>query len=306
MQHKTFSALVVFTFIFTSCSSAPKKTGSETSVTPSPATPSPVQAPEEVTKLADPVAQKESLQSLQNSVYALEDKIYGVKKLGTLGSYGELKNCRRKLASRQYGGSGDLLWTEPLDRVTVKETDVKVTNSKLTTPDEVQNQLMRFRGYKTILQRRSDEYDQSIIECKSEVAKKELDPNQSSRVMVTEVSKGSMDKAAVNEFLCQFVKKDASLKSLMVELFAKSWLSLSDFSMEQNLIASSLKDAKGASRDNGMLFNGWKFAFDQAHVTVADLLSGDKDAKLVAWTYAAVADVKDHDKCLKPDPQWNP
>src|SRR5665213_3034578 len=48
----------------------------------------------------------EKLRDLQNSVYSLEDQVYGTRKLGSLGLYGDLKSCSRKLASRQYGGDG--------------------------------------------------------------------------------------------------------------------------------------------------------------------------------------------------------
>jgi hypothetical protein len=68
----------------------------------------------------------EKLRDLQNSVYSLEDKVYGTRKLGSLGLYGELKSCKRKLASKQLGGSGAMTWTEPLDRVTDKEEDLKI------------------------------------------------------------------------------------------------------------------------------------------------------------------------------------
>src|SRR5688572_7418821 len=116
MQHMmtVLSALIVLS----ACASQPKSTpppaGEASAEAPgsAPQATGPAPTPEEAVSL------KEKLQTMQNTVYALEDKIYGVKKLGTLGLYGELKNCRRKLASRQYGGTGDLLWTEPMDRVT--------------------------------------------------------------------------------------------------------------------------------------------------------------------------------------------
>ncbi len=57
----------------------------------------------------DKVQVSDRLRDLQNSVYSLEDRVYGTRKLGSLGLYGELKSCKRKLASRQFGGSGTMV-----------------------------------------------------------------------------------------------------------------------------------------------------------------------------------------------------
>src|SRR5690606_24805551 len=105
----------------------------------------------------------EKLRDLQNAVYSLEDKVYGTRKLGSMGLYGELKACKRKLASRQFGGSGNMMWSEPLDRVTDKEDELKVgvdEKKQLVGLSEefLKDRLQRFQGYKTILQKRSDEF----------------------------------------------------------------------------------------------------------------------------------------------------
>jgi hypothetical protein len=77
--------------------------------------------------------------------------------------------------------------------------------------------------------------------------------------------------------------------------------------MDQNLIAASLKDAKGAIKENSVLFSGWRLAFDHGPVTVGELLNDGKDAKLVAWSYEKKADVADAGQCLKSDDGvWNP
>lgn len=253
----------------------------------------------------------EKLRDLQNSVYALEDKVYGTRKLGTLGLYGELKTCQRKLASRQYGGSGTLVWAEPLDRVTDKEEELKmgVDEKKEIVgikEEGLNDRWLRFQGYKTILQKRSDELQDRIEACKAEVAGRELDANQSSKVMVQEMPKAGVDRAALNEFMCGYVKSGASLQQLMVSAFAKGWLTLSDFKFDQNLVPVALKDSKGKMRDNSLMFNGWRLAFDKSPIAVGDLLSG-KDASLVAWTFDKKGEVPRAANCLPGDEGvWNP
>lgn len=253
----------------------------------------------------------EKLRDLQNSVYSLEDKVYGTRKLGTLGLYGELKACKRKLASRQFGGTGNMIWSEPLDRVTDKEEELKVgvdEKKELVGVSEefLKDRLQRFQGYKAILQKRSDEFSEKIETCKAEVTTKEMDTNQPNKVMVTEVPKSSTDRTQINEFMCGYVRSGASLQSFMLNAFAKGWLALSDFKMDQNLISVSLKDAKGVSKDNALLFNGWKLSFDRSPVTVGELFNEGKDAQLTAWTYDKKAEVSKASKCLAANEgHWN-
>lgn len=253
----------------------------------------------------------ERLRDLQNRVYSLEDKVYGTRKLGSLGLYGELKSCRRKIASRQYGGNGTLVWSEPLDRVTDKEDDLKIgldEKSDLVGVSEeyLKARVSRFQAYDHILKKRQDDFENQISSCKAELASKELDADQPSRVMVQEASKVTADKSSVNQFMCGFVRQGAGLQSLMLNLFAKGWLSLVDFNLEQNLLAASLKDAKGVAKDNAMLFDGWKLAFDSGSVTVGQLLNEGKDAKLAAWAYGKKSEVTDAGKCLPAaDGEWN-
>jgi hypothetical protein len=253
----------------------------------------------------------EKLRDLQNSVYSLEDKVYGTRKLGTLGLYGDYKSCRRKLASKQYGGNGDLAWAEPLDRVTDKEEQLKLgldENKALVAVSQeyLRDRIQRFQGYRTILQKRSDEFEDKIQACKAELADKSLNTAESSKVLVREVPKGSMDKTAINKFMCEFVRTGAGLQSFMINAFARGWLSLSDFEMSQNLLSASLKDAKGDERANSFLFNGWKLAFDSGPATVGEVLAQSKDPKLAAWVFDHKADVPGAENCLRAsDGVWN-
>lgn len=259
----------------------------------------------------DKTQMSERLRDLQNSVYALEDRVYGTRKLGSLGLYGELKGCRRKLASRQYGGSGTMVWSEPLDRVTDKEEELKVGLDEKkdlvgVSEEYLKDRIQRFQSYKMILQKRADEFSERIETCKAEVTSKELDSNEPSKVMVSEAPKASVERGDINKFMCGFVRQGASLQSFMLNAFAKGWLSLGDYKMEQNLIAVSLKDSKGTAKDNALLFNGWKLAFDRTPVTVGELFNDGKDARLLAWTYDRKNDVPDAGKCLASgEGVWN-
>lgn len=260
----------------------------------------------------DKAEMSEKLRDLQSAVYSLEDKVYGTRKLGSLGLYGDLKSCRRKQASRQFGGTGTMVWTEPLDRVTDKEEELKIgvdekKNLVGVSEEMLKDRVARFQRYKQILQKRSDDFEAGIAACKNEIASKEVDAAQSSRVMVSEAPKASIDRQEINQFLCGYVKPGASLQAFMLNAFSKGWLSLSDYQMSSNLIAASLKDAKGNSKDNAMLFNGWKLAFDRSPVTVGELLNEGKDARLVAWSFDHKADVPSSGKCLSSsDGVWNP
>jgi len=238
----------------------------------------------------DKVEMTEKLRDLQNMVYALEDKVYGTRKLGSLGLYGDLKSCKRKMASRQFGGSGTMVWTEPLDRVTDKEEDLKIGLDEKqalvgVSEEYLRDRIQRFQGYRMILQKRADEFDDKIESCKAELAGKDMDASQPSKVMVQEASKASADRVAIHNFMCGYAQSGASLQNLMINMFAKGWLSLSDYQLNQNLVATSLKDSKGAPKDNALLFSGWKLAYDQGPVTVAELLNDGKDARLIAWSY---------------------
>lgn len=309
------SALIFISFIFTACKSNPNKAEKLETQLDSAA---PVSGTQTVglkkgeMMVMDKTAMSERLRDLQNTVYGLEDKVYGTRKLNTLGLYGDLKSCRRKLASRQYGGTGNMVWTEPLDRVTDKEEELKIglnEKSELVGVSEeyLRDRLARFQGYKTILQKRADEFEAQIADCKNQLSAKEVDASQPSKVMVQEVPKSNYDKVAINQFMCTYVKSGASLQNFMVNAFAKGWLTLGDYKMEQNLLFASLKDSKGSVKDNALMFGGWKMSFDKSPVTVGELLNSGKDAQLVAWTYDKKEDVPTPGTCLaKAEGQWNP
>jgi hypothetical protein len=126
------------------------------------------------------VAMNEELRVLQNDVYELEDRVYGNRKYGSLGLYGVLKDCRMQLADKDNGGSGKLMFTEPIDRVTDKDDDFKVgldEKEKLVGVSEemLMDRITRFRGYRSTLQKRQDEYEEKVAICKNELKAKKAD-----------------------------------------------------------------------------------------------------------------------------------
>jgi hypothetical protein len=126
------------------------------------------------------VEMSEELRDLQNGVYSAEDRVYGNRKYGSQGLYGTLKLCRAKLSSRDFGGNGKLMWTEPIDRVTDKEEEYEIgidEQEKIVAVSEefLKDRIKRFRGYKALLQKREDEYQEKLEICDAEVSAREAD-----------------------------------------------------------------------------------------------------------------------------------
>ncbi len=123
------------------------------------------------------VAMNEELRRIQYEVYELEDHVYGNRKYGSLGLYGVLRDCKMQSSDPKYGGDGKLKWTEPIDRVTDKEEDFKVgidEKAKLVGVSEefLKDRIERFRGYKQVLMKRQDEYEEKVQICKAELKAK--------------------------------------------------------------------------------------------------------------------------------------
>jgi len=245
----------------------------------------------------------ERLRDLQNQVMGLEDKVYGSRKFDSKGLYGDLRSCRSKLASRQYGGSGTLVWAEPLDRVTDKEEELTLgldeSNQLVAVREEfLRDRINRYLGYKKILQKREDEFNESIEECKAQLKEKDVDPSQNRRVAITETSKLALDRESVNTFMCKYARKGASLQNLMMNAFGQGWVNVGDFEPGGKVLQETIRDDLGVEKPNGFLFGGWRLAFNDGSVTMTDILSGEKDARLEAWSSS--------NKCLaKGDGRWN-
>ncbi len=120
------------------------------------------------------VMMNEELRKLQYEVYELEDRVYGNRKYGSLGLYGVLRDCKLQLSDPKNGGDGKLIWTEPIDRVTDKEDDFKMgldDGKKLVGVSEefLSERIARFRGYKSLLSKRQDEYEEKLAICKADL-----------------------------------------------------------------------------------------------------------------------------------------
>lgn len=116
----------------------------------------------------------EELRRLQINVYSLEDRVYGNRKYGSSGLYGVLKKCRAEVISPANGGSGKLMWTEPIDRVTDKEEDFEIgynDKDKIVgvSQEFLKDRITRFREYKRILQKREDEYKDKVDICEAKL-----------------------------------------------------------------------------------------------------------------------------------------
>lgn len=120
------------------------------------------------------VMMNEELRRIQYEVYELEDRVYGNRKYGSLGLYGVLRDCKLQLSDPKNGGDGKLMWTEPIDRVSDKEDDFKLgldEDKKLVgvTEEFLADRIKRFSGYRNILNKRQDEYEEKVSICKAEL-----------------------------------------------------------------------------------------------------------------------------------------
>lgn len=120
------------------------------------------------------VQMNEELRRIQNEVYEMEDQVYGNRKYGSLGLYGVLRDCKMQISDPKNGGDGKLKWTEPIDRVTDKEDEYKIgldEKDKLVGVSEefLKDRIQRFLGYKQVLMKRQDEYEEKVQICKADL-----------------------------------------------------------------------------------------------------------------------------------------
>ena len=129
------------------------------------------------------VQMNEELRRLQNNVYSLEDKVYGHREYGSLGLHGTLKDCRKSLVSKMYGGTGKLMWTESIDRVTEKEEEWKIgvdEQEKIVGVSEefLLDRIKRFKAYRKTLRGREDEYVEKLEVCDAALEAKKYEHEQ--------------------------------------------------------------------------------------------------------------------------------
>ena len=129
------------------------------------------------------VEMNEELRKIQYEVYELEDRVYGNRKYGSLGLYGVLRECRMQLSDPRNGGDGKMMWTEALERVTDKEDDLKIgldEDKKLVgiTEEFLHDRIVRFKGYKNLLNKRQDEYEEKAAICNTELTARKVKASQ--------------------------------------------------------------------------------------------------------------------------------
>jgi septin family protein len=144
------------------------------------------------------VEMNEALRKLQNDVYSLEDRVYGNRKYGSQGLYGTLKACRAKLVSKEMGGDGKLMFTEPLERITDKEDEFTVgidERDKIVGVSEefLKDRIKRFQGYKSVLQKREDEYQEKLEICDTDLAAREHEMKKKAAKAAPAASKAEAD-----------------------------------------------------------------------------------------------------------------
>ena len=132
------------------------------------------------------VSMNEELRRLQYEVYELEDHVYGNRKYGSMGLYGVLRNCKSEISDPRNGGDGKLIWTEPMERITDKEDDFKIgldEEKKLVGVSEefLKDRIDRFKGYKSLLMKRQDEYDEKVAICKTDLNGKKMRADSTSK-----------------------------------------------------------------------------------------------------------------------------
>ncbi|MGZ3803026.1 MAG: hypothetical protein ACXVB4_02365 [Pseudobdellovibrionaceae bacterium] len=125
------------------------------------------------------VMMNEELRTLELEVYNLEAKVYGGPRYyDNRGLYGVLKDCRAELSEVKNGGDGKLLWTEKREYVTSDEDPKSIgleDKKKIIGVSEefLKDRLERFKGYRTVLMARQEEYETKIKVCDLELKSKQ-------------------------------------------------------------------------------------------------------------------------------------
>jgi hypothetical protein len=231
--------------------------------------------------------------NLKDKIVDVENEALGDAKKKTLGLFGDLKACRAKLASKAYGGDGTLFWDEPGDRLSEKW---------LTSAD---TDIKEFQAVLLIVRYRRDYLKSEWDQCQQKLQSLKPDPAQSLAVTITEGDSDNDDR--VHQYMCRFVKKGASLKDFLLQTFSRGILQLENFDLSQEFLVAPLKDEKGVSYKNGLMFMGWKLSFDQGPLNLKEIIFDNKDAKLEHWAFVNKDKVADKDSCLpKAAGLWNP
>jgi len=93
----------------------------------------------------------------------------------------------------------------------------------------------------------------------------------------------------------------------LLQSFSRGILKIDHFNLSQEFLISSLQDSKQKNRSHGLMFMGWKLAYDKGKISLEEILFGNKDAAMINWTFPEKEKVSNHKVCLKKaDGEWNP
>lgn len=120
------------------------------------------------------VQMNEELRTLELAVYNLEARVYGGPRyLDNRGLYGVLRDCRAELGDVSNRGEGKVQWTEKREYVTPEDdfTQIGLENKNIIGVSEeyLLDRLSRFKGYKTTLEARQEEYETKVKSCEMQL-----------------------------------------------------------------------------------------------------------------------------------------
>ena len=116
----------------------------------------------------------EELRELQNYTYGLNDEVYGSRKYGSRGLYGVYVDCKADLNAKSLGGTGDLPYVEPAEKIIKEDSEInfgKDENDKLVsvTEEYISERIERFKKYRDKLEKRRAEYELKVRVCKTKL-----------------------------------------------------------------------------------------------------------------------------------------
>lgn len=115
----------------------------------------------------------EEIRKLENEVYAIEDEIYGNRRLGNPGLYGVLKKCLTRLVDRRIGGHGKLMAIENEDRPSERVEEIKYgidEKGRVISVNEeaASDHMARFLEYRNVLSGRRNDFETRIDVCEQD------------------------------------------------------------------------------------------------------------------------------------------
>ena len=123
------------------------------------------------------VAMNEELRRLELDVYDMEARVLGGSRyLDNRGLYGALRDCRIEMGAVENNGDGKIRWTESREYVTPDDqfssVGVEDKNRIVGVSEEfLKDRIVRFKSYRSTLEKRQDEYETKLKSCQLELSK---------------------------------------------------------------------------------------------------------------------------------------